>query len=133
VAVVLLPSLPSVADGASVSNSVVVFPAETRVFVGMGTKDDALPVAFPDAVDVTFLLLSRTIRESSSGSHRGQGHAVVNVERKRNIIEYNWRFCEVRIVEIRMLIPFNRRFSPNAPEKPFNIQIMYIYVGKLVR
>jgi hypothetical protein len=47
VAVVLLAELPSVADGASVANSVVVFPAETRVLVGVGTKDEAFPVAFP--------------------------------------------------------------------------------------
>jgi hypothetical protein len=54
---------------------------------------------------VPFPLFCRTIRASSSGSHRGQGHAAVNVERKRNIMEYSWRFREVRIVEIRVWTP----------------------------
>jgi hypothetical protein len=48
VALVLLPlSPPSVAVGASVAYNVIVFPAETRVSVGVGTKVfDVLPVAF---------------------------------------------------------------------------------------
>jgi hypothetical protein len=94
---VLLPLLPSVVEGAAVSNSVIVFPADTRVSVGVGLKETdvlAAPdeVAFPVAplvgvAEVPSPLFCRTIRESSSGSHRGQGHAVVNVERNRNIIE----------------------------------------------
>jgi hypothetical protein len=43
-----------VVAGASVAKSVVVFPAETIVLVGVGTKDEALPVAFPVvSIDVT--------------------------------------------------------------------------------
>jgi hypothetical protein len=35
------------------------------------------------------------------------------VERKRNIIEYNWRFREVRIVEIRVWTPLqSSSFQP---------------------
>jgi len=120
VAIVLLALLPSVADGASVANNVVVFPAETRVFVGIGTKDEVLPVAFPDAV-VPFPLFCRTIRESSSGSHRGQGQAVVNVERNRNMIEYKWRFDEVRIVEIRVLTPLQSSIFQPIHQKIFPI------------
>lgn len=49
---VLLPLPPSVVEGGAVSYSVVVFPADTRVFVGVGLKeaddfsapDEAFPV-----------------------------------------------------------------------------------------
>jgi hypothetical protein len=51
--VVLLALLPAVVEGASVAYIVVVTPAETRVFVGVGTNDfDVLAVAFaPDVVE----------------------------------------------------------------------------------
>jgi len=98
---VLLP--PSVAKGVSEANNVRVLPLETIVFVGVGIKlVDILPVVFAVAVAVADAVLlplsSRTIKESNSGNHRGQGHAVVNVERNRKIIEYNCRFREAGIV-----------------------------------
>ena len=47
--------LPAVVEGASVAYIVVVTPAETRVFVGVGTNDfDVLAVSFaPDVVEAT--------------------------------------------------------------------------------
>jgi len=124
VAVVVLPLLlPSVADGASVWKSVMVLPAETRVSVGVGTKvvDDTWPVVVgaADAVLVLFgLLFCRTTKESNSGSHRGQGHAVVNVERNRKIIEYNCRFREVRMACIWVLTPLqSTKIQPDPPKK----------------
>jgi hypothetical protein len=70
-----------------------------------------------------WLLFCRTIKESNSGSHRGQGHAVVNVERKRKIIEYNRRFREVRILCMKRVDTWSTvQFSPNSPKKSFNIQ-----------
>jgi hypothetical protein len=47
---VLLPLLPSVVEGAAVSNSVIVFPADTRVSVGVGLKETDV-LAAPDEVD----------------------------------------------------------------------------------
>jgi hypothetical protein len=44
------------------------------------------------------LVPARTIRESNSGSHLGQGHAVARVENNRKNIEYNRRFCDALIV-----------------------------------
>lgn len=89
----LLPlPLPSVAVGASELNNVIVLPAETSVSVGVGTN------VFVVADDVLLLSACRAIKLSNSGNHRGQGHAVVNVERNKKIIEYNCRFREVRMV-----------------------------------
>jgi hypothetical protein len=41
---------------------------------------------------------SRTIKESISGSHRGQGHANVTVEKRRRSIEHSERLRDALIV-----------------------------------
>lgn len=127
--VVLLPLLlPSVAEAVSSElNNVIVLPAETSVSVGVGTNVEVLPVAVGDAV-VVLLLSRRTIKLSNSGSHRGQGHAVVNVERNKKIIEYNCRFCEVRIVCILVLTPLELSDFPPNPPKISSISKIYMCV-----
>jgi len=120
--------LPSVAEAVSSElNNVIVLPAETSVSVGVGTNVEVLPVAVGDAV-VVLLLSRRTIKLSNSGSHRGQGHAVVNVERNKKIIEYNCRFREVRIVCILVLTPLELSDFPPNPPKISSISKIYIRV-----
>jgi len=78
------------------------------------------------------LLLSarRTIKLSNSGSHRGQGHAVVNVERNKKIIEYNCRFREVRMVCCIWVLtpPSIVQFPSKCSKNSFNIQYIYMCV-----
>jgi hypothetical protein len=66
--VVLLPLPPSVVEGGAVSYSVVVFPADTRVFVGIGLKESdvlsAPDVAFPVGLPVGASAVSRVTLKS---------------------------------------------------------------------
>jgi len=132
----LLLSLPSVAEAeGSELNNVIVLPAETSVSVGVGTN--VFVVVLPVGVgvaDAVLLLSARcTIKVSNSGSHRGQGHAVVNVERNRKIIEYNCRFREVRIVCYLGVDTLQSSDFPPNPPKNSSISKIYMYVCELVR
>jgi len=67
-------------------------------------------------------LFCRTIKESISGSHRGHGHAVVNVERNRKSTEYSCRFRAALIVNVELLIPPSIGQIPPKPESQRFIQ-----------
>lgn len=82
-----------------------------NVVVGVcpfAVEDPVAAAPDPDAVcvgEVVLLLSCRlTMIESSSGSQSDHmGHAVVYTERYRMIIEYNWKVCEARIVNVGLL------------------------------
>jgi len=77
-------------------------------------------------VGSSLLLSARTIKESNSGNHLGhaKGHAAVKVERNKNIIEYNCRFREVRIVCIFCV------YNPSNPSIFLQVAQNFLYLQK---